>query len=48
MPLQSCATVQYVLGERKEVLSEKDIKIESDFNTYIHQGLPPASYCFTR
>ena len=42
MPLQSCATVQYILGERKEVLSEKDIEIESDFNTYIHQGLPPA------
>lgn len=42
MLLQSCATVQYVLGERKEVLSEKDIQIESDFNTYIHQGLPPA------
>ncbi|WP_236914970.1 endolytic transglycosylase MltG [Clostridium sp. Cult2] len=42
MALQSCATVQYVLGERKEVLSEKDTQIESDFNTYIHLGLPPA------
>lgn len=42
MPLQSCATVQYILGERKEVLSEKDTQIESEFNTYIHQGLPPA------
>lgn len=42
MPLQSCATVQYILGERKEVLSDKDTKIESDFNTYIHNGLPPA------
>lgn len=41
MLLQSCATVQYVLGERKEVLSDRDIQIESDFNTYIHQGLPP-------
>lgn len=42
MLLQSCATVQYVLGERKEVLSEKDTQIESNFNTYIYQGLPPA------
>lgn len=41
MLLQSCATVQYVLGERKEVLTEKETQIESDFNTYIHQGLPP-------
>lgn len=41
MLLQSCATVQYVLGERKEVLSDKDVQIQSEFNTYIHQGLPP-------
>ena len=41
MLLQSCATVQYVLGERKEVLTNKDIQIESEYNTYIHQGLPP-------
>lgn len=42
MLLQSCATVQYALGERKEVLSEKDTQIESEYNTYIHEGLPPA------
>lgn len=42
MMLQSCATVQYVLGERKEVLSTKDTQIESPFNTYINSGLPPA------
>lgn len=41
MPLQSCATVQYVLGERKAVLSTKDTQIDSIYNTYIHQGLPP-------
>lgn len=41
MPLQSCATVQYILGERKEVLTEADTRIESDYNTYIHKGLPP-------
>ncbi|NLX63097.1 MAG: endolytic transglycosylase MltG [Tissierellia bacterium] len=42
MPLQSCATVQYVLGERKENLSTEDVKIDSIYNTYIHKGLPPA------
>ncbi|NLM07046.1 MAG: endolytic transglycosylase MltG [Tissierellia bacterium] len=41
MPLQSCATVQYILGERKPVLSNKDISIESPYNTYINKGLPP-------
>lgn len=41
MPLQSCATVQYALGERKERLTEKDTQIDSVFNTYIHKGLPP-------
>lgn len=40
--LQSCATVQYILGERKEVLSYDDIAIESPFNTYINAGLPPS------
>ncbi len=41
MMLQSCATVQYILGERKPVLSNKDTLIESPYNTYINQGLPP-------
>ncbi len=42
MLLQSCATVQYILGERKEVLSTADTQIPSPYNTYIHEGLPPA------
>lgn len=42
MPLQSCATVQYALGERKPVLSNKDVQIKSNYNTYINSGLPPA------
>lgn len=41
MPLQSCATVQFILGERKEVLSTKDTQIPSPYNTYINAGLPP-------
>ena len=40
MKLQSCATVQYILGERKPVLSVADTQIESPYNTYLHEGLP--------
>ncbi len=40
MPLQSCATVQYVLGENKPVLSIEDTQIDSPYNTYKFTGLP--------
>ncbi len=40
MKLQSCATVQYVLAERKDILSNEDIKIDSPYNTYKYEGLP--------
>ncbi len=45
MPLQSCATVAYVLPERKAVLSYADTRIESPYNTYLHAGLPPGPIC---
>ncbi len=41
-PLQSCATLAYVTGERKKQYSESDTKIQSPFNTYLVTGLPPA------
>ena len=41
MLLQSCATVQYILGERKENLTNKDTAIDSPYNTYKYNGLPP-------
>lgn len=41
MMLQSCATVQYLFKEQKEVLTFKDLEIESPYNTYKHAGLPP-------
>lgn len=41
MPLQSCATIQYILGSPKPELSVQDTKIESPYNTYQHMGLPP-------
>ncbi|MGI6733138.1 MAG: endolytic transglycosylase MltG [Anaerovoracaceae bacterium] len=45
MPLQSCATVQYILGEQKPVLSIADTQIQSPYNTYIIKGLPPTPIC---
>lgn len=41
MLLESCATVQYVMEERKDVLTDEDTKIESPFNTYQNAGLTP-------
>ena len=40
MPLQSCATVQYVLTDHKEILSISDTEVDSPYNTYEHDGLP--------
>ena len=45
MPLQMCSTVQYVLGEQKEVLTYADTRIESPYNTYTNPGLPPGPIC---
>jgi UPF0755 protein len=39
--LQSCATVQYILGEVKPVLTYQDLEIDSPYNTYLYPGLPP-------
>ncbi|MGB9792020.1 MAG: endolytic transglycosylase MltG, partial [Thermacetogeniaceae bacterium] len=41
MRLESCATVQYVLGKQKERLTYDDLRIPSPYNTYLHDGLPP-------
>ena len=40
MKLESCATVQYILKERKEILSNQDTLIDSPYNTYRYEGLP--------
>lgn len=40
MYLESCATVQYILGENKPVLSVEDTSIDSPYNTYRNPGLP--------
>lgn len=41
MKLESCATVQFVLGTPKPVLYDKDLQTPSPYNTYLHPGLPP-------
>lgn len=41
MPLQSCATIQYILGYPKAELTVQDTEISSPYNTYQHMGLPP-------
>jgi UPF0755 protein len=41
MPLQIDATIQYLFDQPKERLFEKDLKMESPYNTYLHTGLPP-------
>lgn len=41
MPLQSDATIQYIFKERKKSITYNDLKIDSPYNTYKVQGLPP-------
>lgn len=47
MPLQSCATVEYIITEIQNKPHPKrlfwsDLEIKNEFNTYINYGLPPA------
>jgi UPF0755 protein len=40
-PLESCATLAYILGVDKPQYSIADTEIDSPYNTYQNQGLPP-------
>ncbi len=40
-PLQSCASISYILGVSKDQYSFEDTRIQSPYNTYLNQGLPP-------
>ena len=40
MKFESCATIQYILGEVREKLFYYHLKIESPYNTYLHAGFP--------
>jgi len=41
MPIQSDTTIQYILGTQKQEVTIADTKIQSPYNTYLHDGLPP-------
>ncbi len=41
MPLQSDITVLYALGEHKEFVTYSDLEVDSPYNTYMYDGLPP-------
>jgi UPF0755 protein len=45
MRLQIDATVQYALGEWKPELSYEDLEVDSRYNTYKVDGLPPTPIC---
>ncbi len=40
-PLESCVTIEYVLGLHKNRYSYEDTRALSPYNTYINGGLPP-------
>ena len=42
MLLQCDATIQYLFDTQKELLTYEDLEIDSPYNTYIYEGLPPA------
>ena len=46
MKLQSCATVAYALSEElgqehPDSLTLRDLEVDSLYNTYVYEGLPP-------
>ncbi len=46
IPLEACPTVKYAMGDfaLRRIL-HKHLRVESPFNTYRNQGLPPAPIC---
>ena len=43
--MQSDATLQYILDKRKTALTASDLQIDSKYNSYKYNGLPPGSIC---
>ena len=45
MRLESCATVRFILKDWRKPLYYKDLRIDSPYNTYRNEGLPPGPIC---
>ena len=45
MPLGSDVTIKYVSGSEKMVLGSEDLAVDSPYNTYRYEGLPPGPVC---
>ncbi len=43
--LESDATINYYLPERKEQLPREDLETPNPYNTYLNEGLPPGAIC---
>ncbi len=41
MPLEVDASIEYVFAEHHDVITKRDLEIDSPYNTYRHAGLPP-------
>jgi UPF0755 protein len=41
MPLEVDATIEYALPQHHDVITYSDLSLDSPYNTYRHQGLPP-------
>ncbi len=44
--LASCPAVEYALGYHRPFLKREDILIDSPYNLYLRDGLPPTPICF--
>lgn len=45
MPLQSCASLSYVLNVNKFTFTESELDTNSPYNTYMYKGLPTGPIC---
>ncbi|MBV8367353.1 MAG: endolytic transglycosylase MltG, partial [Candidatus Eremiobacteraeota bacterium] len=41
MPLEIDASIEYVFAEHHDVITKRDLAIDSPYNTYRNAGLPP-------
>lgn len=44
-PIESCATIRYIMNKPTEPLTYQDLEVRSPYNTYLNLGLPPGPIC---